>query len=88
MNINTIRDRAKKFLREALEAKELGEEIRIVGIDKAGDGWAAQAEVAERNMALPGHAVFEKKYYIVKLDSDFEVFSFKQVKSFGEQEGE
>lgn len=88
MNINTIRDRVKKFLREALGAKELGEEIRIVGIDKTEDGWVAQAEVAEKNMALPGHAVFEKKYYIVKLDSDFEVFSFKQVKSIGEQEEE
>jgi hypothetical protein len=88
LNINTIRDRVKKFLREALEAKELGEEIRIVGIDKTEDGWVTQAEVAERNMALPGHAVFDKKYYIVKLDSDFAVFSFKQVKSLGEQGGE
>ncbi|GHO80841.1 hypothetical protein KSD_86120 [Ktedonobacter sp. SOSP1-85] len=88
MNITTIRDRTKKFLREALEAKELGEEIKIIGIDKTEDGWVAQAEVAERNIALPGHAVFEKKYYVVKLDSELEVVSFKQVKSIGEQEEE
>ena len=88
MNINTIRDRVKKFLKEALDVKELGEEIRIIGIDKTEDGWVAQAEVAEKNMALPGHAVFEKKYYIVKLNSDFEVFSFKQVKNIGGQEEE
>jgi Gas vesicle synthesis protein GvpO len=88
LNIATIRDRTKKFLREALEAKELGEEIKIIGIDKAEDGWVAQAEVAERNVALPGHAVFEKKYYVVKLDSELEVVSFKQVKSIGEQEEE
>ena len=88
MNINTIRDRTKKFLREALETKELGEEIKIIGIDKAEDGWVAQAEVAERNVTLPGHAIFEKKYYVIKLDSELEVYSYKQVKSIRDQEEE
>ncbi|GHO49117.1 hypothetical protein [Ktedonospora formicarum] len=88
MSINTIRERTKKFLREALDIKELGGEIKIIGLDKAEDGWVAQVEAAERNAALPGHAVFEKKYYIVKLNSELEVFSFKQVKSIGEQEEE
>lgn len=88
LNINTVRDRVKKFLREALDAKELGEEIKIIGIARAEDGWTADAEVAERNAALPGHAIFEKKYYVVKLDSEGEVLSFKQVKSIGEREEE
>lgn len=88
MSINAVRDKTKKFLREALETKELGEEIKIVGIDKAEEGWVAQAEVAERNVTLPGHAIFEKKYYVVKLDSELEVYSYKQVKSLGGEEGE
>lgn len=88
MDLKTIRDKVKKFLRETLEAKELGEEIKIIGLEKADDGWVAQAEVTERNLALPGHAVFEKKYYIVKLNENGEALSFKQVKSIGEQEEE
>lgn len=88
MGINAVRDRTKQFLREALETKELGEEIKIIGIDKTEEGWVAQAEASERNMALPGHAMYEKKFYVVKLDSELEVYSYKQVKSIGDQEEE
>lgn len=88
MNINTVRDRVKKFLREALDAKEMGEEIKVIGITRTEEGWTADAEVAERNATLPGHAIFEKKYYVARLDSEGEVLSFKQVKSIGEREEE
>ena len=78
--INAVREKVKKFLIEALGAKEISEEIRVIGIDNANGNWTAQAEVVERNLALPGHRVFEKKHYIVKLTGDLEVFSYKQVK--------
>ena len=78
--MNAVREKVKLFLTEALGATEIGEEIRVIGIDNANGVWTADAEVLERNLSLPQYQVFEKKHYIVKLTADLEVSSYKQVK--------
>jgi hypothetical protein len=78
--IDAVTEKVKKFLRETLEAKEIGEEVRIIGIDNTGGGWVAEAEVVERDLTLPRYRVFEKKHYIVELTGDLEISSYKQVK--------
>jgi hypothetical protein len=84
--INTVGEKVKKFLIEALGTKEISEEIRVIGIDNTNGGWTAEAEVVERNLTLPSLQVFEKKRYIVKLTEDLEVSSYKQVKSNKDRE--
>jgi hypothetical protein len=86
--INAVREKVKKFLRETLEMKENGEEVRVIGIEKAEVGWIAEAEVAERNLTLPGYRVFEKKHYIVTLTDDLEVTSYNQVHYDRDKENE
>ncbi len=78
--MNAVREKVKNFLIEAIGAKEIAEEIRVIGIDHANGVWTAEAEVVERNLTLPRYRVFEKKRYIVKLTDDLEVSSYKQVK--------
>lgn len=76
--IADVRDTVKKFLQETIEAKG----VRIITILKVGDGWVAEAEVAERSQYLasikPEYRVFEKEHYIVRVDSDLEVSSYKR----------
>ena len=76
--ITQVRDKVKKFLKESIGA----EGIRIVTIDKADGGWVVEAEVAEMNQYLaaikPEYRVFEKENYIVKLDANLEVSSYKR----------
>lgn len=84
--INVIREKVKKFLKEALEVTETGEEIRVIGIENTNGGWIAEAEAIEKDLTLPGLRVFEKKHYVVKLNSDLEVSSYKRVKSKMEEE--
>ena len=76
--ISEVRDTIKKFLQETVEAKG----IRIITINKLDDGWIAEAEVAEINQYLasikPEYRVFEKEHYIIKLDTDLEVSSYKR----------
>ncbi len=83
--IAKVRDKVKKFLKETIEA----EGIRIITIDKVDDGWVAEAEVAEKNQYLasikPEYRVFEKEHYIVKLNTDLEISSYKRVRD-GEEE--
>jgi hypothetical protein len=83
--IAKVRDKVKKFLKETIEA----EGIRIITIDKVDDGWVAEAEVAEMNQYLasikPEYRVFEKEHYIVKLNTDLEISSYKRVRD-GEEE--
>ena len=74
--VNVVREKVKRFLTETLEAAE----IRVIGIEHANGVWTAEAEVLERNLALPSYRVFEKKRYVVKLTDDLEVSSYKQVK--------
>ena len=85
--ITKVRDKVKRFLKETIDA----EGIRIVTINKVGGGWVAEAEVAEKNQYLasikPEYRVFEKEHYIVKLNTDLEISSYKRVKS-GEEEQE
>lgn len=85
--IADVRDKVKQFLKETIEAKG----IRVVSIDKANGGWVAKAEVAEKNQFLasikPEYRVFEKERYIIKLDADLEVSSFRRVRD-GEEEEE
>lgn len=85
--IAQVRDKVRKFLKETIGAEG---EVRVVTIDKAGDGWEAIAEVAEKNQYLatikPEYRVFEKRLYIVKLDGNLEVTGYRQ-KEAG-QEGE
>jgi hypothetical protein len=87
--IDAVREKVKQFLRNNLELKGgLGEEIRIVGVESANGGWVVQAEVAERDLTLPGHRVFGKGQYVVRLTADLQVTSYKQVKGKKEGEGE
>ena len=76
--IADVRDTVKKFLQETIEAKG----VRIITILKVGDGWIAEAEVAERSQYLasikPEYRVFEKEHYIVRVDADLEVSSYKR----------
>ena len=76
--ISEVRDTVKKFLKETVEA----EGIRIITINKVDGGWVAEAEVAEINQYLasikPEYRVFEKEHYIIKLDTDLEVSSYKR----------
>ncbi len=76
--ITEIRDTVKKFLKETIEA----EGIRIITIDKVDDGWVAEAEVAEINHYLasikPEYRVFEKEHYVIKLNADLEISSYKR----------
>lgn len=78
--ITQIREKVKEFLKEAVES----EGIRIVTIDKVDDGWIAEAEVTEINQYLasikPEYRVFEKEHYIVKLNSNLEITSYKRMK--------
>ena len=73
-----VRDKVTKFLQETIDA----EGIRIVTIDKEDGDWIAQAEVAEKNQYLasinPEYRVFEKEHYIVKLNANLEVFSYRR----------
>jgi hypothetical protein len=86
--INAVREKVKTFLKETLDANELGEEVRIIAIENADSGWIAEAEVVERDLTLPGYRVFEKKYYIVILADDLEVTSYKQVRNERDRERE
>ena len=76
--IADVRDTVKKFLQETIEAKG----VRIITILKVGDGWVAEAEVAERSQYLasikPEYRVFEKEHYIVRVGPDLEVSSYKR----------
>jgi len=76
--ITEIRDTVKKFLKETIEA----EGIRIITIEKVDDGWVAEAEVAEINHYLasikPEYRVFEKEHYVIKLNADLEISSYKR----------
>jgi len=80
-----VRDTVTKFLQETIDA----EGIRIVTIDKEDGDWVAQAEVAEKNQYLasinPEYRVFEKEHYIVKLNANLEVFSYRRAGN-GEEE--
>jgi hypothetical protein len=84
---STIVDKVKQFLKETIEA----EAIKIVRIDNVDHDWIVEAEVAEKNQYLasikPEYRVFDKERYIVKLNSDLEVASYKRIKS-GEEEQE
>ena len=77
--IAKVRDKVKKFLKEMIEA----EGVRVIRIDRADSGWVVEAEVAVENQYLasikPEYRVFEKEYYIVKLNVDLEVSSYKRV---------
>lgn len=83
--ISEIREKVKKFLKETLGA----EGIRIVTVEKDDAGWVAEAEVAEVNQYLasirPDYRVFEKQFYIIKLNTDLEVTSYRRK---GEKEEE
>lgn len=85
--ISEVREKVKKFLKETLGA----EGIRIVKVEKEGNGWVAEAEVAELNQYLasvkPDYRVFEKELYSVKLDANLEVSSYKR-KGESEEEKE
>ena len=74
-----VRDKVKKFIKEIIEPEG---EIRIVTVEKDGDGWITEAEVAEKNQYLtsikPEYRVFDKSHYIIKLNADLEVSSYKR----------
>ncbi|HEY7419937.1 MAG TPA: gas vesicle protein GvpO [Ktedonobacteraceae bacterium] len=84
--IYSVIEKTKHFLQEALDVNEREEDVRVVGVVNAEDGWIAEAEVVERSRHLPTHRVFETKYYRVKLDENQEVYAFKQLKYAGDRE--
>jgi hypothetical protein len=86
--ISAVIEKVKQFLREVLEIKDTGEDVRIISLTPSEDGWIAKAEVVEKDRILPAHRVFQKKYYIVKVASDLEISFYKQVKDKSTQEGE
>jgi hypothetical protein len=75
-----VRDKVKEFLKETIDA----EGIRIVRIDETDGGWLVEADVAEKNLYLasikPEYRVFEKEHYIIKLNADLAVSSYKRVR--------
>lgn len=77
--ITEVRNKVKKFLKETIEA----DEVRIVRIDKTDGGWIAEADVAAKNQYLaaikPEYRVFEKEHYVVRLNAELEVSSYKLV---------
>lgn len=79
--ISEITDKVKEFLKETLDAKA----IRVIRIDSIGQDWITEAEVAEKNQYLasikPEYRVFEKERYLIKLNANLEVISYKRVKS-------
>ncbi len=85
--ISEVRDKVKKFIKEIIEAEG---EIRVVTVEKNGDGWIAEAEVAEKNQYLtsikPEYRVFDKSHYIIKLNADLEVTSYKRGERGEEQQ--
>lgn len=83
--IAEVSDKVKKFLETTLEGERRTEGIRIVSVDKMNSGWVAEAEVAVKNLILPEYRVFEKEHYVVKLDANLEISSYKRVKSSDEE---
>jgi hypothetical protein len=86
--INAVIEKVKQFLREVLEIKDTGEDVRIISLTPSDDGWIAKAEVVEKDRVLPGHRVFQKKYYIVKVARELEISFYKQVEDKSTREGE
>ena len=89
--ISQVRDKVEKFLKEMIGA----EGVRIVvvekdTVEKDNGGWVAEAEVAVKNQYLasvrPEYNVIEKELYIVKLDANLEVSSYKRKKEIEEEE--
>lgn len=85
--IAEVKDKVKKFIKETIEPEG---EIRVVTVEKDGDGWIAEAEVAERNQYLtsikPEYRVFDKSHYIIKLNANLEVSSYKRGEKGEEQQ--
>jgi len=81
--IAEVRDKVKNFLQEMIEV----DGVRIVRVDKADGGWVAEADVAAKNQYFaaikPEYRVFDKEHYVVKLNADLEISSYKRV---GDQE--
>ena len=89
--ISQVRDKVEKFLKEMIGA----EGVRIVvvekdTVEKDNGGWVAEAEVAVKNQYLasvkPEYKVIEKELYIVKLDANLEVSSYKRKEEKEEEE--
>lgn len=84
--ISEVKDKVEKFLKEILRA----EGVRIVTVEKDNGGWVVEAEVAVKNQYLtavkPDYNVIEKELYIVKLDADLEVSSYKRKEEKEEEE--
>ncbi|HVB60574.1 MAG TPA: hypothetical protein VNE61_05195 [Ktedonobacteraceae bacterium] len=77
--IAEVKETVTQFLHEMIAARG----VRVVSINKAEGGWIAEAEVADINQFLasinPDYQVFEKERYIIKLDADLVVLSYKRV---------
>jgi len=86
--MNHVKEKVQQFLRETLDLKDPDEGVKIVGITNVNDGWLTEAEVIEREPTLPGHRVFRRERYIVKLNKDLDAYSFRQERSTSSQEEE
>ena len=73
-----VRDTVTEFLEKAIVA----EAVRVVSINGTAGGWVAEAEAAEKNQYLasihPDYRVIEKEHYIIKLNENLEVLSYKR----------
>lgn len=86
--MNDVKAKVQHFLQDTLELKEQGESVKIVGITKVSNGWMAEAEVIEREPTLPGHRVFRTERYIIRLNQDLEVYSFRQQSSENQEDSD
>jgi hypothetical protein len=81
--IAEVKEKVANFLKETVEV----DGVRIVKVDKVDDGWVAEADVAAKNQYFaaikPEYRVFDKEHYIVKLNANLEISSYKRV---GDQE--
>jgi hypothetical protein len=83
--ISDVSDKVRKFLETTLESEGRTDAVRIVSVDKTNSGWIAEAEVAVKNLVLPEYRVFEKEHYVIKLDANLEISSYKRVKNTEEE---
>ncbi len=82
--IAKVRDTVTEFLEKTLGA----EAVRVVGINETAGGWIAEADVAEKNQYLasiqPNYRVIEKEHYIIKLNVNLEISSYKRAEKSGD----
>lgn len=84
-NISDIHNRVEEFLRSTLNARD----VKIIKVARKGNIWETEAEVYEEStfikaLGLPSR-VMDRNLYLVILDQNLEVESYKQKESKEEE---